>query len=166
MPTVIGMPKGDIPFSSFGGARLCTNKLWKYSILSAVRCQMFFAFSSPCIISLGNTPPACALPPQSLITTAPKAQNSSILLSKCLFLHFSPVILHYPENAPHRCIFPYFRPRTEDIHQTQTLFPLACLCRSHNPRHILPHGRPETAFRRCRPAQNAQTALRSASLYI
>ena len=99
MPTVIGMPKGDIPFSSFGGAQLCTNKLWKYFILSAVRCQMFFAISSSCIISPWNTFPACALPPQNLTTTGSKTQNPSILLSKCLFLHFSPLHLHYPADA-------------------------------------------------------------------
>jgi hypothetical protein len=81
-------------------------------------------------------------------------------------LHFSPPDLHYPADASHRCIFPHFRPRTEDIHQTQVLFPLLCLCRSHIPRHIFPHGRPETAFRHSRPVKNTQTVLRSASLNI
>ena len=166
MPTVIGMPKGDIPFSSFGGARLCTNKLWKYSILSAVRCQMFFAISSSCIISPWNTFPACALPPQNLTTMGSKAQNPSILLSKCLFLHFSPLHLHYPADASHRCIFLHFRPRTEDFRQKQVLSPLPCLCRSHILRHFLPHGRPETAFRRCRPVENTQTPPLAASTYI
>ena len=157
MPTVIGMPKGDIPFSSFGGARLCTNKLWKYFILSAVRCQMFFAISSSCIISPWNTSPACALPPRSLTTAAQKTQNPSVLLSKCLFLHFSPLHLHYPADESRRCIFLHFSPPTEDIHQTRALFTHPHLCRSHISRPILPRGRPETTFRRFRPVENTQT---------
>ena len=126
---------------------------------------MFFAISSPCIISLGNTFPACALPPQNLITTAPKAQNSSVLLSKCLFLHFSPPDLHYPADESRRCIFLHFSPPTEDIHQTRALFTHPHLCRSHISWPVLPRGRPETALRRYQSVKNTQTAL-PVRLYI